>query len=189
MDGQRQVNSKDELWQCMHEADCEFTDDWLQMTVLRDPRPAVVSSYYHLMTVVHTALPSLEQFVANKLPIMCQWLAVRYTLFSGSLSDQSTEFWYQKALADPLTWHHNWFDMVGLQLPFNIVNDTANAAVNYDFRFNKRHIDVHPGEEGKAAPGARRFEDQVSPEVLHTADEVLRVWLPPVLLEQLGIAP
>lgn len=185
----RRLSSQDELWQCMHEADCEVVDDWLQMAVFRDPRPAVVSSYFHLKRLAKTNLPSLEDFVATRLPIMCQWLAVRYTLFSGSLSQQSTEFWYRKALADPLGWHHTWFDMVGLQLPFNIVNDTAHGAVNYDFKFNRKHIDEHPGEKARAEPGARRFEDQVSAAVLNTADEMLRVWLPPVLLEQLGVAP
>ena len=174
----------------MHEADCEFVDDWLQMAVFRDPRPAVVSSYFHIKRLARVDLPSLEEFVAAKLPIMCQWLVVRYTLFSGSLSYQSTEFWYRKALANPLGWHHRWFDMVGLQLPFNIVNDTANGAVNYDFRFNKKHIDEHPGEEPSTTTGAgRRFEDQVSESVLNKADEILRAWLPPVLLEQLGVAP
>lgn len=183
------INSQDDLWQCMHLSQCEFTDEWLQMSVFRDPRPAVVSSYFHLKRTSKIPLPTLEEFVAKKLPIMCQWLAVRYTLFSGSLSHQSTEFWYRKALANPLAWHHTWFDMVGLQLPFNVVNATANGAVAYDFRFNKKHIDVHPGEEGKGDPGVRKFEDQVSPQVLHLADEVLRVWLPPVLLEQLGVEP
>ena len=98
----RRISSQDDLWQCMHAADCEFVDDWLQMAVFRDPRPAVVSSYYHIKRLARVDLPSLEEFVAAKLPIMCQWLAVRYTLFSGSLSHQSTEFWYRKALANPL---------------------------------------------------------------------------------------
>lgn len=182
------ISSQDDLWQCMHEAECDFTDEWLQMSVFRDPRPAVVSSYYHLKRIARE-LPTLEEFIAKKLPIMCQWLAVRYTLFSGSLSQQSTEFWYGKALANPLAWHHTWFDMVGLQLPFDVVNATANGAVAYDFTFNKKHIDAHPGQEEQADPAVRKFVDQVSPEVLHLADEVLRIWLPPVLLEQLGVAP
>lgn len=185
----RRLSSQNDLWQCMHEAECGVVDDWLQMAVFRDPRPAVVSSYFHLKRLAKVKLPPLEGFVAQKLPIMCQWLAVRYTLFSGSLSHQSSEFWYGQALADPLRWHHRWFDMVGLQLPFSIVNDTANGAVNYDFTFNRKHIDEHPGGETGPETGSRQFEDQVSAEVRNTADDVLRVWLPPVLLAQLGVAP
>lgn len=185
----RRLMSSNELWQCMHEAECGIVDDWLQMAVFRDPRPTVVSSYFHLKRLAKMDLPSLEEFVAQKLPITCQWLAVRYNLFSGSLLHQSTEFWYGNALADPLRWHHRWFDMVGLQLPFSLVNDTANGAVNYDFTFNRKHIDEHPGGEAGQEAGARRFEHQVSTEVRNTADDVLRVWLPPVLLAQLGVAP
>ncbi|CAN0408114.1 unnamed protein product, partial [Laminaria digitata] len=34
-----EIESGVDLWQCMHQADCNITDDWLQMAVFRDPRP------------------------------------------------------------------------------------------------------------------------------------------------------
>ncbi|CAN0486143.1 unnamed protein product, partial [Scytosiphon promiscuus] len=32
------VETKDDLWRCMHKANCEINDDWIQMAVFRDPR-------------------------------------------------------------------------------------------------------------------------------------------------------
>ncbi|CAN0509263.1 unnamed protein product, partial [Scytosiphon promiscuus] len=34
------VENRDDLWRCMHTANCDITDDWIQMTIFRDPRPA-----------------------------------------------------------------------------------------------------------------------------------------------------
>lgn len=183
------VNNHDDLWRCMHEANCTINDDWLQMAVFRDPRPAVVSTYYHLE--VHGGLgnESLDAFVAKELPILCQWVAARYILFSGMLVDQSFEFWYSAANANPLSWHYQWFFAVGLQLPVHVVESTAQAAAADDLGFNHKEIDLHPGEEARAETSVRRFEDEVSPDIVKVADAVLRTWLPPVLLERLGVEP
>lgn len=185
------VNNGEELWQCMQEADCDINDDWLQMAVFRDPRPAVVSSFYHVQ--VHgeygkdTDFGDLDAFVARELPNVCQWLAVRYTLFAGILGENSSEFWYEEAMVDPLDWHYQWYFAVGLQLPFHVVEATAAAAVADDLKIHHKDIDLHPGQEEKPEEGSRRFEDEVSPEAVEGANDVLRTWLPPVLLERFGV--
>lgn len=47
-------------------------------------------------------------------------------------------------------------------------------------------MDMRPGEKVITGAGGHRFEDQVDPDVLGVADAVLRAWMPPVLLENLG---
>lgn len=176
----------------MREADCEITDDWLQMVVFRDPRPAAVSAYYHLQ--LHNSakrdLGELEEFVARELPMLCEWMAVRYILFSGFLADKSMEFWYEDSMDNPLGWYYHWFYSVGLQLPANVVQAAADAAAANNLGFPQKHVDKHPGEEVRNdTTSARRFEDEVTPEVVEASNDVLRVWLPPVLLEKLGVGP
>ena len=183
------VENKEDLWRCMHEANCDITDDWLQMAVFRDPRPAAVSSYFHRQVHGSPHVGKLEDFIARELPIMCQWLAIRYIIFMGLIPHQSIEFWYNDAIANPLQWHYHWFNSIGLQLPPHVVLTTAKSAVADDLGFRHKDIDVHPGENLKAKAGGRRFEDEVSPAMVEIADAVLRVWLPPVLLEKFGVAP
>lgn len=188
-DGAPLTNHVD-VWRCVHEANCNTTDDWLQMVVFRDPRPAVVSAYFHLGVHSGMDLGDLKAFITRELPIMCQWLALRHILFSGLLPHQSVEFWYQDAIIDPLDWHYTWFDSIGVQLPFDVVEATAQAAADDNLGFGHKKIDVHPGEEARRAESkVRRFEDEVDPEVLEIADAVLRVWLPPVLLDKLRVSP
>lgn len=187
-DGTAATNHAD-LWRCMHEAKCDTTDDWLQMAVFRDPRPVAVSAYYHLRINRNLNLGTVEEFVAKELPIMCQWVGIRYILFSTFLPDQSVQFWYDDVMADPMAWHYKWFDAIGLQLPFRVVEATAKAASANVFNFDYKKLDMRPGEEARNGTVVRRFEDQVDPEVVEVADAVLRVWLPPVLLEKLGVAP
>ena len=185
------VTNHDELWRCMHEADCEVTDDWLQMAVFRDPRSAIVSTFYHIKNGKKHNMPvgDVDAFVVRELPIMCQWLALRYILFIGTLRDQSMEFWYKDAMADPLAWHYEWFYSLGLQLPFRVVEATARAAVADDIDFTHKGIERHPGEKSSRVEGIRLFENEVSSETLALVDSVLRVWLPPVLLERFGVVP
>ena len=183
------VINYDDLWRCMHEANCNITDDWIQMGVFRDPRPATVSTFYHAEIRSDMDLGILEDFVIRELPIVCQWPAVRYILFSGTLAHQSIELWYNDATGDPLDWHYNWFYSVGLQLPLYIVQETSQAAVAGKLGFSHKDIDLHPGEESRTKSGVRRFEDEVSPDVLAAADDVLRTWLPPVLLQRFGVVP
>lgn len=178
-----------EVWRCMHEADCDITDDWLQMVIFRDPRPTVVSTYFHIKTHhLDKDFGQLDSFIAAQLPNICEWLAVRHILFSGLLSHQSMEFWYDDAIGDPLGWHYHFLDSVGLQLPPDIVKEASEAAAGNIFSFHNNMIDPHPGEKARNGTGAvRRFEEEVSPEIVKIADDILRVWLPPVLQEKLGV--
>lgn len=187
-DGTR-VKTHHDLWLCMHEANCDITDDWLQMAVFRDPRPAVVSAYFFLEVQSDKDVGDLEAFIARELPIMCQWLAIRYILFLGLIPHQSFEFWYKDAIADPMAWHYHWLDSVGLQLPHYVVAAAARLAAANELDFGHKNVDSHPGEGVRTDAGVRKFEDEASPEIRKAADAVLRVWLPPVLLEKLGVAP
>ena len=134
-------------------------------------------------------LGNLEVFVGQQLPILCQWLSIRYFLFSGFLPRLSVEVWYDDALTDSLAWHYRWFDAIGLQLPSRAVEALAEAASANDLGFNNKYVDLHPGGAPRIGKSLRKFEDEVAPEVLEIVDEVLRVWLPPVLLEKLGVTP
>lgn len=177
-----------ELWQCMHTANCEITDDWLQMVVYRDPRPAVVSAYFYLgLHLQRRELGSIEEFVVKHLPIACQFMAVRHILFSGLLTHQSVEFWYEDSMDNPLGWHYHFLDSVGLQLPYQLVVDTAKTAAANEYSFKHKNFDRHPGEVNGSTTGMRHFEDEVTPELLKVANAILRLWLPPVLLAKLGI--
>ena len=186
-DGTR-PNNIDDIWRCMQEANCDVTDDWLQLVVFRDPRLVVVSTYFHLKIHSTKEIGDLDDFVATELPIICEWMTVRHILFSGLLPHQSIEVWYGDAMADPFEWHYHFFDSVGLQLPYQAVNDVAEAAAANDLRFTPTHVDLHPGEEARTDTSARKFEDEVSSETLKLADDILRQWLPPVLLAKLGVA-
>lgn len=179
-----------DLWRCMHEANCDITDDCIQMAVFRDPRPAIVSTFYHVEVRPQRELGDLEAFVAKKWPILCQWLAVRYILFSGILADQSIEYWYADAMDDLLGWHYHWLHSIGVQLPLHVAKAMADAAAADDLGSEHNPVDLHPGEGGRTDPGkVLWFEDEVSQEILEICDDVLRTWLPPVLLERFGVAP
>lgn len=173
----------------MQQANCDITDDWLQLVVFRDPRDVVVSTYFHMKVHSHKKVGDLEDFVARELPIICEYMAVRHILFSGFLPHQSMEVWYNDAMADPLRWYYRFFDSVGLQLPYQTVNDAAEAAAANRLRFTPKHVDDHPGQEARTDTSARRFKDEVGPNTFKLADEILRQWLSPVFLAKLGIQP
>lgn len=125
----------------------------------------------------------------QQLPILCQWIGIRYILFSGFLPHQSVEVWYDDALTNSLAWHYHWFDAIGFQLPSRVVEAVAEAASANDLRFISKLVDVYPGEAPRVGKSPRKFEDEVEPEFLESVNAVLRVWLPPVLLEKLGVTP
>lgn len=183
------VENKDDLWRCVQEAKCEINDDWLQMAVFRDPRPTVVSSYYHRQVQGNINLGTLDDFVPRELPLLCQWVSIRYMLFCGSLAHESVEFWYEDVLSNPLRFHYDWFYLIGLQLPPRVVRAASDAAAANKLGFGHKNVDVHPGETVENDSGVRRFEDEVPPEIVETANAVLRVWLPSFLLDRLGVTP
>ena len=169
----------------MHEADCGITDDVIQMAVWRDPRPAIVSTYYYILVHTSKRPGDLDAFFIRELPIICQWLAIRNIHVAGILAHRSAEFSYADAMDDPLGWHYHWLQSVGLQLPLHVVDAMAQTTAAGDHT----RIDTHPGEATTTHPGVRQFEDEVSPVLRLIADDTLRVRLPPVLLERFGIVP
>ena len=188
------VTNYDDLWRCVHEAACLITDDWHQMAIFRDPRPVAASAFYHLHRNRKLSFYSgtVDDFVAAVLPTMSQWIAIRHMLFEGILQAKSTSFWYQDALEDPKGWHYRWLQTIGLQLPLSLMEDMVNAALVGDFGVEGKSRDRHPGvkkHEDQAVQAARKFEDEVSPQLLAIADDALRQWLPHVLLTRFHVTP
>lgn len=141
-DRTRPKNSTD-LWHCIQEAvsTCTVADTRRQMAVMRNPLAVTVSHYFYLLMMrsrrrgnvnkpplvepmladQQAQAKELEDYVSRMLPTVCQWVALRYILFAGLMSDQSTLFWYDEAKADPVAWHNDWLDFVGLRLPPSVV--------------------------------------------------------------------
>lgn len=92
----------------MEEANCAIeVRDETQMAVFRDPRAVAASTYYYSKAYLEVdeggdPLVLLDEFVVEHLPVLYQWVALRYTLFGSYLADQSVILWYEDALADPL---------------------------------------------------------------------------------------
>lgn len=177
------------LLNCMRESMCEITDNRLQMAILRDPRPMTVSAYFHQLRNTPRLVEdmTLDEYVIVMLPIICKWLCVRYFLFAEWLAADSMIVWYEDALSDPVGWHDMFFSGVGLMLPESVVEKAASAASDggKNFGFPSKGRDAHPG--GINAPD-RTYQDEVNAATLSIVDDILRVWLPPVVLEKLGVS-
>lgn len=78
-----------ELSHCVREAACPIIDQQHQMVVFRDPRPLVVSAYFYLATLKR-AHGTVDDYVVKMLPTYTQWVAVRYDLFAGEISNGSS---------------------------------------------------------------------------------------------------
>lgn len=196
-----------DLWRCMHTAKCGITADHtrrLQMAVLRDPRAVAVSSYFHLnrlkqqqqqqqqMSVKQRSSSNsrpLDDFALAFLPTTCMWVTLRFLLFEGMLSRQSTVYWYEDALKDPLGWHRHFLEFVGLHLPETVVSEAARRSFRGGkiMNFPSKGIDAHVG--GQEATPERSFRDELMPQTLLKMDQTMRTWLPPVLLTKLGVPP
>lgn len=90
-------------------------------------------------------------------------------------------FWYEDATVDPVGWHLQWMKFSGVQLPFTIVTNMAQAAVGASWRL----VNEHPG--GKQWSANRTWEHEVGVDVVKSANEILRNFLPPVLLARWGV--
>ena len=188
------VNNYDDLRRCVHEAACPINDHWHQMAIFRDPRLVSVSAFYHLYRDGKLSFYSgtVDDFVAAVLPVTTQWVAVRHILFEDVIRGQATSFWYREAMEDPTRWHNRWFQTIGLQLPTEIIQIMVDAAAVGDFGVGGKIINIHQGPEtgaDQAKTEAKKFEDEVSPHLLATADDILRQWLPNVLLTRLDVTP
>lgn len=166
------------------------------MAVLRDPRAVTVSSYFQLL---HQDSPrvdnpkenfdSVDDFFQAHLPSVSMWVSIRYFLFTELLAEQSAVFWYDEAVADPVDWHGRYFSFVGVHLPLDEVIEAARIASGGGgiLGYPSKGLDTHPG--GEEQTETRKFRDELNPTSLAGMDDVLRVWLPPVVLDRLGLLP
>lgn len=193
-DGVAPPKKQRELWKCMKKANCPVIDDRLQMAILRDPRPMAVSAYFH--QVLHDSPRvrgvSVDEFALSLLPVVCKWLSVRYFFFAELFKANSAIFWYDDALADPIEWHRMLFSLVGLRLPPFVGEKAArvnagSVAGRRTFGFPVKGIDKHEG--GRDASKDRTFRDEVNSTTISSMDNILRVWLPPIVLHKLGVMP
>lgn len=168
---------------------------------MRDPRPQAVSTFYHFkvhtnrnpLTAIGSGLESIDDFVLNALPALCQWLSIRYELFTGPMAQRSTLFWYNDAISDAVTWHNEWLSSVGLNLTESVVEGMVQAAERGDFDFDtpgrNDHLGIYEEGEGEEKEAHRSWKDYLNPEILEDVDDVLRQWLSPVILARLGVLP
>lgn len=180
-----------ELWNCVKAAGCRIMDDRPQMVVMRDPRPVVVSAYFHLLHYFPEAVKfdSVDEFVVAHLPAMTKWISVRYLLFHElPLPERSQLYWYDESLVHPIHWHEKFLSSAGLQIPERVVAEQAGRAAEGGrmFGFPAKGIDPHAkGKDGGAE--RRSFKDELSATTLMEMDDVLRTWLPPAVLERLNV--
>lgn len=182
-----------DLWKCLADAACRITDDRLQISVLRDPREVVVNSYFH--HVLHNpsavdGVESVDEFVVDMLPTICQWLSIRLWLFEEVMTHQTLSLWYNDALANPTYWHKCFLEFVGLIMPvYDVVAKAANIVAHGGQMagFPSKGIDVHLA--GGHAQPSRSYQSEVLADTLSGMDDVLRAWLPPALLEKFAVGP
>ncbi len=176
----------------MEEAECAFNDDSQQLAIMRDPRAATVSAYFHRIREnpdKHFELESsVDTYFQELLGVVCMWTTVRYLLFTEMLADRSELFLLEDLVIDPVDWHGRFFSFVGLHLPFDFIHDTAQAASGGGSTPGYGRKDEHPGGH-ESVGSAITFRDELGPESLAMMDDVVRLWLPPVLLQRFGIEP
>lgn len=124
---------------------------------------------------------TVDQYMWDNLPRICQWIALRHILFEGLLAKQSSTSWYEDSISDPVGWHFEWTHFAGLQLPATAVENIAQTSIDGALHF----IDEHPG--GQKASTERTWKNEVSVDVVDGVDEILRAFLPPVLLARWGV--
>lgn len=182
----------------MKDAECLINDDRLQLAAMRDPREATVSTYFERRSHQSAAsqrgqealksAKSVDAFFNRSLPSMCMSTSVRYLLFTELLANTSEVFWYDDAVVDPVHWHDKFFSFVGINLPQAEVVTAARAASagGSILGFPSKGLDQYPGGK-RFKPVNWWYRDKLSVTSLSTMDDVLRVWLPPSVLEMLGV--
>lgn len=172
---------QDDLWQCMEESRCTFDDEELQLAVLRDPRAVTVSAYFHkkkIHPLAEASLPTIDAYFQTHLAITCMWTTVRYVLFAVILAPRSDLFFFEELLMDQVDWHARLFSFFGLNLPFEVISGVAARGET------KGSINEHPGGDNASN---RTFRDELTADSLQMMDDVLRTWLPAVLLRRFGL--
>lgn len=169
---------------------------------MRDPRAQAVSTFYHEIVHEHKetkfhwigyGLSTVDEFVMETLPTLCQWLTIRYLLFAGAMAEQSTLFWYTDTLANPTSWHSDWLNSVGVHLPAPVVEEMASAATNGEFGFTTQGKNEHPGEvsvepetnDDVQEESLPTWKTEISPELMGRIDDIMRQWLPPALFARI----
>ncbi|CAN0193391.1 unnamed protein product [Scytosiphon promiscuus] len=186
--GGRAVENAHDVWSCMEEASCTFKDEEPQYVAMRDPRAVAVSTHFYVRTnpryyQEHFAQNhTLDETVMKILPQVCHLTTLRHILFSGIVPDRSEIFWYEDALQDPFDWHHRWMSLAGLFLPRPWVDSIVASAGK-----GKRSTKFNPHPGGEKASVSRTWRDEVSPEILDNMDDILRTWLPGVLLARFNV--
>ncbi|MEP0659043.1 MAG: hypothetical protein ABJC87_07285, partial [Roseobacter sp.] len=75
----------------------------------------------------------------------------------------------------------------------SIVEKMSQAAERGDFDFETLGRNEHPGIDTEGAKeeekSHRNWKESVSPDILEEIDDILRRWLPPVILARLDILP
>lgn len=157
------------------------------MAIFRDPRAIAVSTYYYVLA--RDASVRLEQsvddFVSRHLATLCKWLTIRSIVFEGYAPQNSTIFWYEDVVADPMRFHNQWLESVGLNLPERVIKKAVEAALRGEFAFKSVGIDAHAGQSMDLHK--RTFETTLRNDTLVEAESILRTWLPPHFLARLGI--
>lgn len=179
------------------------SDERLQFVILRDPRAEAVSTFLYeqqhadAMQVhgsVGAGLDTVDEFVLATLPVLCQWVSLRYILFDGLLSRQSTIFWYDDAMEDVSKWHRDWLASVGLHLPSTIVEAMVDVDLRGEFDFDtRRGKNDHPEDDTEQVRGetgaTSTWRDRLRPDTLVEMDRIVQQWLPPVILSKIGVVP
>ncbi len=181
-----------DLWKCIQEAGCPIDDDRLQFCVFRDPRAVTVSTYFHVIRNHRKGfegLASVDDFFQMYLGRISMWVSARYFFFAHMLARQSELFWYADHQADPFEWHVRYLALAGLNLPLdevmNMVRIATGKNISSVLGYPAKGIDKHPG--GLQTRSNRNFRDELSSESLLMMDDVLRTWLPPLILRRLDI--
>lgn len=143
-----------------------------------------MSTYFHMITFNRT-IPlegqGVDKNVMAILPDVCQRIAIRYIVFAGLMRETATLFWYEDSMNDPVEWHYQFLAMAGVQLPASEV-----LAISLDTSREGRP-NPHPG--GGEISKSRTWKDEVSPDLLEGMDDMMRLWLPSVLLARWGVPP
>lgn len=174
-----------DIWRCIEGAQCQVVDDRLQMVIFRDPRPAVVSSFYFLKTQNFIGGGvGIDEFVQDRFPGFCKWMAIRLGLFKRAMAkDKVAVFWYEEWQTDAVKWHRRFFKAVGLEVPEGVLHSAVQGALANDFPFFTKGHDPHAG--GVIPPAGSSYRDEISNDTARIIDETMRQWLPRDLLVKL----
>ncbi|CAN0378000.1 unnamed protein product [Ectocarpus fasciculatus] len=118
------------------------------------------------------------------------WVSLRYYVFTQTpVAAYSQVHFYEDHEIDPVDWHGRYLSFVGLILPLSEVTEISRVATGGDISnvlgYHAVGRDNHPG--GQERSTNRTFRDELGPDSLSNMDDVLRTWLPPVLLKEFGL--